>query len=198
MEAESVTTDVLENDESTGSDAPEINIKKMAVIGVGVLLSLVLNGLLAYYLTKSFVLHAYYGPYTESEVSAEDIDSPPPQKSNVRPEQTKNESEAKSKKGSSFFKIEHIVINPYGTNGRRFLALNLSIEVSSDAVSKELGEKDAELRDKLNTLLSRNTVAELTNIISKRKIKIDIKKLMNKMVEKGEVREIYFTKYVLQ
>ena len=198
MEAESVTTDVLENEESTGSDNPGINIKKMAVIGVGVLLSLVLNGLLAYYLTKSFVLPAYYGPYTESEVSAEDIDSPPPQKSNVRPEQTKNESEAEPKKGSSFFKIDHIVINPYGTNGRRFLALNLSIEVTSNDVSKQLVEKNAELRDKLNTLLSRNTVAELTNIISKRKIKIDIKKLMNKMVEKGEVREIYFTKYVLQ
>ncbi|MCH8287995.1 MAG: hypothetical protein IID12_02670 [Candidatus Marinimicrobia bacterium] len=41
-------------------------------------------------------------------------------------------------------------------------------------------------------------MAELTNIISKRKIKMDIKRLLNKMVDKGEVREIYFTKYVLQ
>ena len=198
MKAGSVITDVLENGESTGPDSLGISIKKMAIIGVCVLSGLGLNGLLAYYLTKSFVLPAYYGSYPESEASGEVIESPPEQKSKARPAQTKNKSEAEPKKGSSFFKIDHIVINPYGTNGRRFLALNLSIEVSSDAVAKELVDKDAELRDKLNTLLSRNTVAELTNIISKRKIKIDIKKLMNKMVEKGEVREIYFTKYVLQ
>ena len=198
MKAGSVITDVLEKGESTGPDNPGINVKKMAIIGVSVLLGLGLNGLLAYYLTKSFVLPAYYGSYSESEASEEVIKSPPEQKSKARAAQTKNESEAESGNGSSFFKIEHIVINPYGTNGRRFLALNLSIEVTSNDVSKQLVEKNAELRDKLNTLLSRNTVAELTNIISKRKIKMDIKKLMNKMVDKGEVKEVYFTKYVLQ
>ena len=198
MEAESVITDVLENGEETALDNLRKNPKKMAIIGVGVLLSLALNGLLAYYLTKSIVLPAFYGSSAESEASEEVIESPSGQKPEARPLQTKSSSETESDGRLRIFKVEHIVINPYGTNGRRFLALNLSIEVTSNAVAKELEEKNAELRDKLNTLLSRNTVAELTNIISKRKIKMDIRKLLNKMVDKGEVRKVYFTKYVLQ
>ena len=198
MEAESVITDVLENGEETALDNLRKNPKKMAIIGVGVLLSLALNGLLAYYLTKSIVLPVFYGSSPESGALDEVIESPSGQKPEARPLQTKSSSETESDGRLRIFKVEHIVINPYGTNGRRFLALNLSIEVTSNAVAKELEEKNAELRDKLNTLLSRNTVAELTNIISKRKIKMDIRKLLNKMVDKGEVRKVYFTKYVLQ
>ncbi|MCH7886870.1 MAG: flagellar basal body-associated FliL family protein [Candidatus Marinimicrobia bacterium] len=198
MEAESVITDVLENGEETALDNLRKNPKKMAIIGVGVLLSLALNGLLAYYLTKSIVLPVFYGSSADSEASEEVIESPSGQKPEALPVQADGNSETGSDERFSIFKVEHIVINPYGTNGRRFLALNLSIEVTNGDVAKELKEKDAELRDKLNTLLSRNTVAELTNIISKRKIKMDIKRLLNKMIDKGEVREIYFTKYVLQ
>ena len=76
--------------------------------------------------------------------------------------------------------------------------MDMSIGVNNKSVIGELTDKDAQLRDKINTFLSRKTVAELTNIVSKRKIKNDIKSLLNKMLDKGEVNEIYFTKYVLQ
>ena len=76
--------------------------------------------------------------------------------------------------------------------------MDMSIGVSNKSVIGELKDKDAQLRDKINTFLSRKTVAELTNIVSKRKIKNGIKSLLNKMLVKGEVNEIYFTKYVLQ
>ena len=76
--------------------------------------------------------------------------------------------------------------------------MDMSIGVSNKSVIGELTDKDAQLRDKINTFLSRKTVAELTNIVSKRKIKNDLKSLLNKMLDKGEVNEIYFTKYVLQ
>ena len=76
--------------------------------------------------------------------------------------------------------------------------MDMSIGVSNKSVIGELKDKDAQLRDKINTFLSRKTVAELTNIVSKRKIKNGIKSLLNKMWVKGEVNEIYFKKYVLQ
>ncbi|MCH8287994.1 MAG: hypothetical protein IID12_02665 [Candidatus Marinimicrobia bacterium] len=129
MEAESVITDVLENGEETALDNLRKNPKKMAIIGVGVLLSLALNGLLAYYLTKSIVLPVFYGSSAESEASKEVIESPSGQKPEALPVQADGNSETGSDERFSIFKVEHIVINPYGTNGRRFLALNLSIEV---------------------------------------------------------------------
>ena len=169
---------------------------KLIIAGVGGLIS---HGLLAYYLTISFVIPAYFSASSDSTV----FDEEPAVKSvQVTPTPTSTQNtdniEGESTSKLEFFSVKHIVVNPYGTNGRRFLAMDMSIGVSNKSVIGELKDKDAQLRDRINTFLSRKTVAELTNIVSKRKIKNDLKSLLNKMLDKGEVNEIYFTKYVLQ
>ena len=169
---------------------------KLIIAGVGGLIS---HGLLAYYLTISFVIPAYFSASSDSTVFVEE---PAVKSVQVTPTPTSTQNtdniEGESTSKLEFFSVRHIVVNPYGTNGRRFLAMDMSIGVSNKSVIGELKDKDAQLRDKINTFLSRKTVAELTNIVSKRKIKNGIKSLLNKMLVKGEVNEIYFTKYVLQ
>ena len=169
---------------------------KLIIAGVGGLVSHVL---LAYYLTISFVIPAYFSASSDSTVFVEE---PAVKSVQVTPTPTSTQNtdniEGESTSKLEFFSVRHIVVNPYGTNGRRFLAMDMSIGVSNKSVIGELKDKDAQLRDKINTFLSRKTVAELTNIVSKRKIKNGIKSLLNKMLVKGEVNEIYFTKYVLQ
>ena len=169
---------------------------KLIIAGVGGLIS---HGLLAYYLTISFVIPAYFSASSDSTVFVEE---PAVKSVQVTPTPTSTQNtdniESESTSKLEFFSVRHIVVNPYGTNGRRFLAMDMSIGVSNKSVIGELKDKDAQLRDKINTFLSRKTVAELTNIVSKRKIKNGIKSLLNKMLVKGEVNEIYFTKYVLQ
>lgn len=169
---------------------------KLIIAGVGGLVSHVL---LAYYLTISFVIPAYFSTPSNStaiieEQAVKSVQVTPTPTSTQNTDNIKGESTSKLE----FFSVRHIVVNPYGTNGRRFLAMDMSIGVSNKSVIGELKDKDAQLRDKINTFLSRKTVAELTNIVSKRKIKNGIKSLLNKMLVKGEVNEIYFTKYVLQ
>ncbi len=169
---------------------------KLIIAGMG---GLTIHGLLAYYLARSFVIPAYFSSSPDTAVAIQE-----PIAKSVEPlptptsTQTADNIESEGKSHTKFFSVKHIVINPYGTNGRRFLAMDMSIGVNNKSVINELTEKDAQLRDKLNTLLSRKTVAELTNIVSKRKIKRDIRSLLNKMLDNGEVSEIYFTKYVLQ
>lgn len=169
---------------------------KLIIAGVGGLVS---HGLLAYYLTISFVIPAYFSTSSDSTVF---IEEPVVKSVQVTPTPTSTQNtdniKSESKSKLEFFSVRHIVVNPYGTNGRRFLAMDMSIGVSNKSVIGELKDKDAQLRDRINTFLSRKTVAELTNIVSKRKIKKDLKSLLNKMLDKGEVSEIYFTKYVLQ
>ena len=200
MANEEVMTDVSQTEEldqeSKDATTGLSTTTKLIIAGVGGLVS---HGLLAYYLTISFVIPAYFSAPPDSTAFIEEQVVKPVQ---VIPAptltQNTDNTEGESTSKIEFFSVRHIVVNPYGTNGRRFLAMDMSIGVSNKSVIGELADKDAQLRDKINTFLSRKTVAELTNIVSKRKIKNDIKTLLNKMLDKGEVSEIYFTKYVLQ
>ena len=169
---------------------------KLIIAGVGGLAS---HGLLAYYLATSFVIPEYFSASYENTAV---IDEPSIIQAKVTPTATSSQdteiSDPEITSNNLFVSVRHIVVNPYGTNGRRFLAMDMSLGVSSRSVIRELDDKDAQLRDKINTFLSRKTVAELTNIVSKRKIKKDLMNMLNRMLERGEVNEIYFTKYVLQ
>ena len=169
---------------------------KLIIAGVGGLAS---HGLLAYYLATSFVIPEYFSASSENTAV---IEEPSIIQANVTPTATSSQdteiSDPEITSKNLFVSVKHIVVNPYGTNGRRFLAMDMSLGVSSRSVIGELDDKDAQLRDKINTFLSRKTVAELTNIVSKRKIKKDLMILLNGMLERGKVNKIYFTKYVLQ
>ena len=169
---------------------------KLIIAGVGGLAS---HGVLAYYLATSFVIPEYFSVSSENTAV---IEEPSIIQAKVTPTATSSQdteiSDPEITSNNLFVSVRHIVVNPYGTNGRRFLAMDMSLGVSSRSVIGELDDKDAQLRDKINTFLSRKTVAELTNIVSKRKIKKDLMNMLNRMLERGEVNEIYFTKYVLQ
>ncbi|MCH8927761.1 MAG: flagellar basal body-associated FliL family protein [Candidatus Marinimicrobia bacterium] len=175
--------------------------KKLLTILIGSVAGLALHGFLAYYITKSYVIPRYFDSPVMAADEKEIVAAIEPVVKKVKAKPSKKADKTERKpvtEEMKFVVVNHIVINPYGTNGRRFLALDLSIGTTSAAAVKDLEKRDAELRDKLNTLLSRKTIAELTNIISKRKIKKDIIALLNGVITKGEVREVYFTKYVLQ
>lgn len=181
-----------------GSSDGKKKIIKIALISV---VGLALNGFLAYYITSSYVIPEYFNANVLAANGEENVAIIKPvinkvkTTPNIKPKKTKSASVDKE---MIFISVNHLVINPYGTNGRRFLALNLSIGTFNKDAIKEIEKRDAELRDKFNTFLSRKTVAELTNIISKRKIKKDIVSLLNGVLKNGKVEEVYFTKYVLQ
>ena len=182
-------------------EGPSGEKKKLIKIAIISIAGLALNGFLAYFITSSYVIPEYFDANVmaadgEASVAViEPVINKVKTTPNIKSKKTKSASVDKE---MNFISVNHLVINPYGTNGRRFLALNLSIGTFNNDAIKEIEKRDAELRDKFNTFLSRKTVAELTNIISKRKIKKDIVSLLNSVLQNGEVEEVYFTKYVLQ
>jgi flagellar basal body-associated protein FliL len=79
---------------------------------------------------------------------------------------TKQEKSKHEKKGengkSSVYKIENIIVNPSGSQGQRFLMCSVAIEADDSKLLDVLRDHEIEVRDRVITHLSRQTLDRLT------------------------------------
>lgn len=94
--------------------------------------------------------------------------------------------------------IKDLVINPAGTNGKRFLLVELGLESQTEKVFEEISRKDIVVRDAILRILSQCTVDELTSIDRRDELKTQIRDTINAFLDKGQIDRLYFTQYVLQ
>jgi flagellar basal body-associated protein FliL len=97
-----------------------------------------------------------------------------------------------------FHSIENLVVNPAGTNGTRFLLVSASIEVPNEVAAQQVRDHELEVRDRMVTLLSSKTIAELTDATSRDSLKVELRRSIGALFAPGVVRNIYFPQYVLQ
>ena len=97
-----------------------------------------------------------------------------------------------------FTELQGLIINPSGTEGRRYLMVNVGLETGNAKVLEELEQKDIVVRDKILQLLSLRTVPELSDIALREEIKEQLLTEVNSVLEEDRVTRLYFTQYVLQ
>ena len=91
-----------------------------------------------------------------------------------------------------------IIVNPAGTNGERYLLVNIGMETQKDEVLEEISAKEIVIRDAVLRYLSQLTLEQLADIDQRDAIKEDLKNTVNNLLEKGKVDHVYFTQYVIQ
>jgi flagellar basal body-associated protein FliL len=78
----------------------------------------------------------------------------------------KDDKGRKGKKGepgkSPVYKLDNIIVNPAGSQGQRFLMCSVAIESDDPKALDLLREHEIELRDRVITLLARQTLDRLT------------------------------------
>ncbi len=95
--------------------------------------------------------------------------------------------------------VEDIVLNPAGTNGKRFLRLGLAIETKDGlSVITELDTRSAQMRDLLIRQFSSRTIEELGDPVVREEIRLSCIDEINSRLVSGAISDIYFTDYVLQ
>mgnify|MGYP005851008357 CR=1 FL=1 len=97
-----------------------------------------------------------------------------------------------------FYEIEEITVNPSGTNGSGFLVVSVGIQVDDESSVRLIEQKQVIIRDAIISLLSRRTVEELSGIDAKNEVKREIGIIINNIIEKQAVKDLFFTKYVMQ
>lgn len=113
-------------------------------------------------------------------------------------EQADARSKSTEARPGVFGTLENITINPAGTNGRRYLLVSFGLEAPEAAVLEEVREKDIIIRDQVIRILSQKTVEELADVSQRKAIKQEVLEALNQTLQKGKIRQLYFTQYVLQ
>ncbi len=123
-------------------------------------------------------------------------------KMNPQVEQVKEEKEKKAKynkgKLGEFFLVEDIIVNPKGSDGRRFVNLSVSFECENGGVKSEVEDRLTLIRDYLISLISDRTISQIDHRVGKDSLRFEIMENVNEMLPDGGVTNVYFENFIMQ
>jgi flagellar FliL protein len=83
-------------------------------------------------------------------------------------------------------------------DGRRFIKVNIVLEVSNDKVVAELTERQPQIRDAIITILRGKDNNQINSNEGVRKLRTEIMNKINQNLIKGKVTNVFFTEFVVQ
>lgn len=163
---------------STGAEkaAQSIFSKKLIIIGIPIF---VVQLAILYFLIAKFV------------VPSTNVEHAPVKTSEEETQKTENATQ-------NIFLIKDIIINPAGTNGTRFLLTTVGIEVSTPEAQQELEKKELQVRDLLNSILTSKGLNDLVDMEQRELLRTEISKKVGDLVKSGRMKNVYFSKFIIQ
>lgn len=150
----------------------------LIVIIVLLLLLLVIGGLVAYFL-----------------LSGNDNTQQPPQQQQKIEKKHKVDSMAEI---GPIYPLDPFVVNLVSPNADRYLKCKIDLELDSPDLQKEIDKKLPAIRDLIIQILSSKSVEEIQTAKGKQKLKEEIKRKINEILTTGEIKNVYFTEFVIQ
>lgn len=96
------------------------------------------------------------------------------------------------------FSLDPFVVNLAGSQGKRFLKVTVSLELSAPEVHVEIKENVQKITDSILVLLSSKNFEDVYSIQGKFKLKDEIATRVNRFLSLGHIREVYFTEFIIQ
>jgi flagellar FliL protein len=111
----------------------------------------------------------------------------------------KNKAE-KEKQMSILIPLKSFIVNLFDERhiGKRYLKINMDLEVGSEEDRTKVENNMARLRDTILILLSSQTLKDINTMEGKIELKNAIILRMNQILGNKTVRSIYFTEFVVQ
>lgn len=98
----------------------------------------------------------------------------------------------------AMFDMDPFVVNLNEAGGKRYLKSKIEIEYVGDKVRLELTNRLPQLRDVILLHLSSKTLDEIRSVDGKIELKNALIKRINQVLKQGNVRNLYFTQFVIQ
>jgi flagellar FliL protein len=156
----------------------------LIIIVILLLLLLVIGGLVAYFLLSS-----------NDNPDEQNPDKKVEQKADTKQE-VKKDTEALEI--GPIYPLDPFTVNLKSVNGTRYLKCTINLEIDSPDTQPELDKIKPAIRDVIIRILSSKTVPEISTAKGKEKLKEELKKNINAILPKGEIKHVYFTAFVIQ
>jgi len=157
----------------------------------------------AYFVTLKVVKPmASRGPATTEAAPEKEAEEPAPEQTGEVGDSSaageKEPSEGEKKQAGNIYMISEIIVNPAGTGGTRYLSASVGFELGNSKAGARFAEREAVIRDALITILSSQSIAELTDFRQRELLRKLIKQRAEKLLKTGDIAAVYFTEFVLQ
>ena len=96
------------------------------------------------------------------------------------------------------FPMDPFVVNLAGSEGKRFLKVTISLELSTPEVHLEIKENIQKVTDSILILLSSKAFEDVYSVQGKFKLKDEITTRVNRFLVVGHIRDAYFTEFIIQ
>src|SRR6056297_3010197 len=96
------------------------------------------------------------------------------------------------------YKLEELIVNPSGSNGQRFLVVEISLELYNAAHIELIEKEKQRIKHNMLEVLSSRTVNQLSQLSERKKLRSELATVTNQAIGKRSVRNLYYTKYVMQ
>ena len=96
------------------------------------------------------------------------------------------------------YESKEYTVNILEAGGRRFLRTKFSVEVSDKKVVTEIGTKLPIFNDVVNQVLGSQTLSDLESPAAKDRVRAQLIDALNRVLDDGEVTNIYFDVFVWQ
>ncbi len=99
---------------------------------------------------------------------------------------------------SATYRMDEIIANPYGSNANRFLVVEIGMELRHHDHAELVDKNIMQIKDRFNEVLSARTVRELIQFEEREKLRVELADEVNRAIGVHSVRNLYFTKYIMQ
>ena len=94
--------------------------------------------------------------------------------------------------------LDQFIVNLLSDSGRRYLKVEVNLEINDEGVSGEIENKKPMIRDVIIQTLSAKTFDEISNETGKSRLKEEIASKLNEQLVDGYIKREYFTNFVIQ
>jgi flagellar FliL protein len=96
------------------------------------------------------------------------------------------------------YSLGTLIVNLADEGGKRYLRVSIELELESPEMTEEVERRMPQVRDSVLMILPTKTFADINTTPGKIALRDELIKAINGIVTTGEVKNLYFTEFVVQ
>lgn len=116
----------------------------------------------------------------------------------VDPEAEAAAMAVKAKAVGPMVNIDTFIVNILDDEENRYLKAAITIEVDAPTTADEITSRLPQIQDAILLLIGNKTFGELRDMQGKMQLRAELINRLNELLDKGKVKRIYFTDFVVQ